>query len=197
MRLHVAIRRCALIAACVAVFASSGCTSGSNTDPVGESQGFVAGGGEATVVDPADRIPAPMIEGHTLQGDPLSLSDYKGDVVVVNVWESYCGPCRAEADTLRQVASDSRADGVRFVGINTRDQNAAAQAFERNYKVSYPSLFDPDGQLQLQFIDSLPPGAVPSTLVIDRDGRVAARVLGATEYSQLKELVADVVAEKN
>lgn len=147
------------------------------------------------VIDPADRVTAPEVEGVTLQGDSLSLSDFDGDVIVLNVWGSWCAPCRAEAETLQEVAAKTGPDGVQFVGLNTRDQTAAALAFERRFGVEYPSLVDADGQLQLAFSDSLPPSAIPSTLIIDRSGRVAARVLGATTYTQLKGLVDDVAAE--
>jgi peroxiredoxin len=90
---------------------------------------------------------------------------------------------------------DQKQDGVRFVGLNTRDQQAAALAFEQRFGITYPSLVDESGELQLAFRDSLPPNAIPSTLVIDRDGDIAARVVGPTTYSQLSELVGDVAAE--
>jgi peroxiredoxin len=84
---------------------------------------------------------------------------------------------------------------VQFVGLNTRDQQAAALAFEDGFGISYPSLVDQSGELQLAFRDTLPPNAIPSTIVIDREGRVAARVLGPTTYTQLSDLVDHVVAE--
>ena len=178
-----------------AVLSLAACSGASARTSSGDAQGFVSGGGTAVVIDPADRVTAPEVEGVTLQGDSLSLSDFDGDVIVLNVWGSWCAPCRAEAPTLQEVAAKTRPDGVQFVGLNTRDQTAAALAFERRFGVKYPSLVDADGQLQLAFSDSLPPSAIPSTLIIDRSGRVAARVLGATTYTQLKGLVDDVAAE--
>ncbi|MEO8328993.1 MAG: TlpA disulfide reductase family protein [Candidatus Nanopelagicales bacterium] len=181
----------------VLVLGVNACSSGSNSDTLGDGQGFVSGEGDATTMDTTERTAAPVIAGQTLQGQELSLADYKGDVVVLNVWASWCGPCRAEADVLQEVAKETRADGVSFVGLNTKDNTSAALAFERNYNVSYPSLVDADGQLQLEFSESLPPDAVPSTIIVDREGRVAARILGATDYSQLKTLVKDVAAEQS
>jgi len=178
-----------------AVLTLASCTDSVARTPSGDGQGFVSGGGTASVIEVADRVPAPHVEGVTLQGEALSLSDFAGDVIVLNVWGSWCAPCRAEAPTLQEVAKQTRRDGVQFVGLNTRDQAAAALAFESRFGIHYPSLVDSDGQLQLAFSESLPPSAIPSTLVIDRDGQVAARVLGATDYTQLKGLVDDVAAE--
>ena len=97
---------------------------------------------------------------------------------------------------LREVDNENRARGVRFLGIDVRDQQAAALAFESHYKIRYPSIFDPSGETLLGFKDSIPPSAIPSTVVIDRDALVAARVVGPTTYSQLSDLVDQVVAEK-
>lgn len=191
------VRRAAGVAAAVvcAVLALASCTSSPTPVSSGDGQGFISGGGTATVVDPQDRSAAPNIEGVTLDGDRLSLSDFGDDVVVLNVWGSWCGPCRAEAPTLREVSQDNKAKGVSFLGLNTKDQDASAVAFERQFDIDYPSLVDSDGQLQLEFKDTLPPLAIPSTLIIDRQGRVAARVLGETTYNQLSELVDGVLAE--
>lgn len=173
----------------------AGCTDASSGVQSGGGQGFVSGDGSAQVIASEDRTVAPEVAGTTLDGEPLALSDFAGDVVVVNVWGSWCAPCRAEAEALQQVYLDHKQDGVRFVGLNTRDQQAAALAFEQRFGITYPSLVDENGELQLAFRDSLPPNAIPSTLVIDRDGAIAARVVGPTTYSQLSDLVGDVAAE--
>jgi thiol-disulfide isomerase/thioredoxin len=178
----------------VAVFTLAGCSADSEVES-GDGQGFVSGDGTARVLDPADRQPAPDVAGTTLDGDELSLVDLAGDVVVLNVWGSWCAPCRAEAPALQEVYSESRDDDVSFVGINTRDQEAAARAFEENFGITYPSLVDVNGELLLAFRDSLPANAIPSTLVVDREGRIAARVLGPTTYSQLTDLVEQVASE--
>lgn len=173
----------------------AGCADASSDVESGGGQGFVSGDGSAQVIAPEDRTAAPEVAGTTLDGEPLALADFSGDVVVVNVWGSWCAPCRAEAEALQQVYLDHRQDGVQFVGLNTRDQQAAALAFEERFGITYPSLVDENGELQLAFRDSLPPNAIPSTLVIDRDGDIAARVVGPTTYSQLSDLVGDVAAE--
>jgi len=178
------------------VLALSACSSGGATAGVGDGQGFVSGDGTVAVVAPADRVAAPDLSGDTVDGGQLALSDYAGDVVVLNVWGSWCAPCRAEAPALEAVYEETKPDGVSFLGINTRDDLAAAQAFVRRFSVSYPSLVDADGRLLLQFGTSLPPSAIPSTLVIDREGRIAARVLGPTTFTELRRLVNQVAAEQ-
>ena len=172
----------------------AGC-SGANTQvQSGDGQGFVSGD-MTTVVKVSDRVSAPEVAGPTLDGKQLSLSELRGDVVVLNVWGSWCAPCREEAKTLQAVYEETRAQGVRFVGINTRDQDVAARAFDSKFGVTYPSWVDPSGEMQLAFHDSLPPNAIPSTLVIDRQGKVAARILGPVTFAQLKGLVSDVAAQ--
>lgn len=151
-------------------------------------QGFVSGDGTLTVLAPEDRIEAPMVSGPTLDGGTFTLSDYAGQVVVMNVWASWCSPCRAEAPTLDRVARDLAADGVQFLGLNVRDSLTSAQGFIDTFGVSYPNIIDRDGRLQLLFRDSLPPQAIPSTIVIDQQGRVAARGLGQLSESSLRGL---------
>ena len=168
--------------------------AGSRVDSLGSDNLF--GVGTAELISPEDRDQAPEIAGTSLEGDPISLEDFVGEVVVINVWGSWCAPCRAEAPVLRQVSNENRRRGVRFVGIDVRDQQAAALAFESHYKIRYPSIFDPSGETLLQFQNTIPPSAIPSTVVVDRDGRVAARIVGPTTYSQLSDLVDQVVAEK-
>ncbi|MFE9650385.1 TlpA family protein disulfide reductase [Streptomyces sp. NPDC006365] len=139
----------------------------------------------------------PTLSGETIIGDQLDLADLRGNVIVLNVWGSWCAPCRAEAPDLKKVSEETRDVGVRFVGINTRDNDAAATAFERNYGITYPSFRDPDGKLLLGFNGRIPLSAVPSSVIIDRDGRIAARIIGRTTYTTLSELVTDLATEKN
>ncbi|WP_233435881.1 TlpA family protein disulfide reductase [Streptomyces anulatus] len=138
----------------------------------------------------------PKLSGATINNDQLDLADLRGKVIVLNVWGSWCAPCRAEAPALKKVSEVTYELGVRFVGIDTRDNDAAARAFERNYGITYPSFRDPDGKLLLGFNGRIPLSAVPSTVLIGRDGRIAARVIGATTYTTLSELVKDLAAEK-
>lgn len=176
---------------------SAGCAvgQGAAAPAAGNGQRYVSGSGAATLVPAASRVAAPALRGPLLDGGTWSLADQRGKVVVLNVWASWCAPCRAEAPALEQVARETAPAGVSFVGINTRDDPQAAAAFLRNFGVTYPSLRDPDGTLVLAFNGTVPPSAIPSTLVVDRQGRIAAVVVGAVTYSKLRELVDGVAAE--
>jgi peroxiredoxin len=164
------------------------CGGGAQTQ-VGSDQAFVSGDGSIVEVAAADRQPAPPITGQTLTGESFSLADHVGDVVVLNVWASWCAPCRSEAPALADVAADTRGKGVQLVGLVTRDSDAASRAFVDRFQLDYPHVIDSDGALQLQFRETLPPQAIPSTLIIDKQGRVAARVLGEVSAPTLRGLV--------
>jgi thiol-disulfide isomerase/thioredoxin len=144
-----------------------------------------------TLYPAGERPAAPKLSGTTLDGNRLALSDLAGHVVVVNVWGSWCAPCREEAPDLARLSRETADRGVRFVGIDTRDNVAAARAFVRNFDIPYPSLVDRDGQLLAEFVHLVPISAVPSTVVIDADGRVAAKVIGRVTYSTLHGLITD------
>jgi thiol-disulfide isomerase/thioredoxin len=123
----------------------------------------------------------------------VSLSEYAGKVVVVNVWGSWCAPCRAEAPMLADAARDLAARDVVFLGIDSRDPSrAAAQAFVRRFDVPYPSIYDQRGRTLLSFRGTLTPNSVPSTVIIDTRGRVAASVLGEISRTTLYDLVDEV-----
>jgi thiol-disulfide isomerase/thioredoxin len=144
-----------------------------------------------------DRKPAPDLRGSTLEGRDFTLSQWAGSVVVVNVWGSWCVPCRTETPELVQLANELDDRGVRFLGINIRDNPASARSFVDRYDVPYPSLEDPQGRLLLEFANVIPMSVVPSTVVIDRRGDVAARVIGAVTYPTLKGLLQDeLLAER-
>jgi thiol-disulfide isomerase/thioredoxin len=161
-------------------------------DGTGDSR-YVAGDGASQVIEAADRKPAPQVSGTTLDGEALALTELRGKVVVVNFWASWCAPCRGEAPALEQVYRESKAKGVEFVGIDIKDDPEPAKAFVRKFKVGYPSIVDQNGQVTLAFRD-VPPNAVPSTLILDKEGRIAARVIGATTYSKLSKLLERVTA---
>lgn len=164
----------------------------------GQSQSrFVAGDGTVTLLQPDDRDPAPDVTGEFLDGQPFALRNYAGQVVVVNVWASWCAPCRAEAPALNQIARETADQDVQFIGLDTRDSRAAAAAFIRRFEVPYPSVWDPDATIQLAFRDTLPPQAIPSTLFVDKQGRVAGRVLGEVDRTQLREIVTALANEPN
>jgi thiol-disulfide isomerase/thioredoxin len=155
----------------------------------------VAGDGSIVVLAPSQRVAAPELSGPLLSGGELSTKDFLGAVVVLNVWASWCAPCRAEAPDLQAVWDATSDGGVQFIGLNTRDSDAAASGFVRTYGLTYPQMLDPDGRLQLLFRDTLPPQAIPSTVVLDKEGRVAARALGAVSQSDLLGLIEPLVAE--
>ncbi|WP_405754298.1 MULTISPECIES: TlpA family protein disulfide reductase [unclassified Streptomyces] len=165
----------------------------------GQAGTVVGTAARARVMDPGSRPDAPVLTGDDLDGNPVSLAGLRGHVVVLNVWGSWCGPCRAEADDLERLSRQTRAEGVRFLGINTRDKDpAAARSFVRAHALSFPSLPDPTGELLLRFPPALlNPQAVPATLVIDRRGRIAAGIGGAVTEEQLRPVLAHVVEEES
>ena len=173
-----------------AVMAASGCGNVSGTG----DKGYIDGEGVITVLPDAKRKEPGEVSGETLAGDQLSLSSYAGKVVVVNVWAAWCPPCRAEADELAAAQKELAPQGVVFVGINSRDSSEdTARAFERTYHVPYPSIYDPSGRNLLAFRGTLTPNSIPSTVIIDREGRVAASILGAvTSKTTLVDLVDEV-----
>ena len=167
-----------------------GCSADPETDT-----GFVSGDGSVTVLNPEAREMAPVIQGQDLDGQGISTADYPGEILVLNVWASWCAPCRAEAVDLEEVAKEFEGKGVQLIGLNTRDSSASAKNFVTKYGVSFPSIVDTDGRLQLLFRETLPPQAIPSTIVIDQHGRVAARALGAVDSSTLGAIIDQLLLE--
>lgn len=181
-----------LLAAALGAGAFTGC-SGAEVGGSGD-QGYVAGKGIITTVAAADRERPGEVSGTTLDGNEVSLSDHRGKVVVLNVWGSWCPPCRAEAPMLAEAARDLTGKGVVFLGINSRNpERAGPRAFERRFDVPYESIYDPDGRTLLAFHGTLSPNSIPSTVVIDRQGRVAASVIGSVSRTTLDDLVDDAL----
>ncbi len=187
----------AMAVGAVLVVGTAGCGADESAAAGGAAgeQGYVAGDGTVVVLAPDERQPAPEVSGPTLDGGTFTLSDHLGEVVVMNVWASWCAPCRKEAPALESVWQEYEGDGVQFVGLDTRDSDAAAVAFVRNYGLTYPQLLDPDGRQQLLFRQTLPPQSIPSTVLVDAEGRVAARALGAVSEAQLRGLIDAVLGE--
>ncbi|GAB1337099.1 TlpA disulfide reductase family protein [Streptomyces sp. E-15] len=183
--------------AAAAALSLSACGKGGISGGGGDTH-FVTGSNGIDTVPAAKRAAAPDLSGRTIDGKTLDVADYKGQVVVVNVWGSWCGPCRSEAQYFAKVSKQYEGKGVQFVGINTRDSSTTpAVAFEKEHGVGYPSLYDPTGKLMLRFKKgTLNPQLVPSTLVIDRHGKVAARALEALDDTGLLEMLKPVLAEK-
>ncbi|MBU3868715.1 TlpA family protein disulfide reductase [Streptomyces sp. 4503] len=183
--------------AVLAVSLVTGCSEGANPTSTGTGNRFVQGDdGIATVHAQEERPKAPSLKGSRLGGGSLTLSDYRGKVVVINIWGSWCSPCRAEVPNLLKVAGDLK-DEVQFLGINTRDiSQAPALAFEGNFKVNYPSWYDPIGKKILQFPKgSLNPKLIPSTIVLDKKGRIAARALKAVTEEDLRKMINPLLKE--
>ena len=192
-------RRFTLLAATAVagVLVLSAC-SGGTTAGGGGNTNFVTGSGGVSTVAKGDRTDAPKLDGTTLDGKALDVTDYQGKVVVLNFWGSWCGPCRAEAKHFQKVSQETADQGVQFVGINVRDpQKSLAVNFEKDFGITYPSIYDPTGKLLLRFPKgTLNPQAIPSTVVIDRDGKLAARTLAALDAEKLRKMVDPLIAEK-
>jgi len=152
-------------------------------------ESFVSGNGSVSYIRPSDRIAAPELSGMTLSGKNYTFN--LGQVAVVNVWASWCAPCRAEAPTLA-VLSEKYTD-VAFIGILTRDNPVNAEAFARRFALPYPTLID--DSVLIGFRKSLPANAIPSTVLIDKKGDVAARISGEVTVASLSELIEKVSAE--
>lgn len=160
-------------------------------------QRYVAGDGSTVILSTTERGQPVSARGATLDGGQIALQDLRGSVVVVNLWASWCAPCRAEAPVLQSASQEYRSRGVRFLGIVSggKDSTSNARAFVRRFGVTYPSLFDADNQIVLAFAGQLPMAAIPTTVVLDREGRVAARALGEVDRSRLLGLIQPVLSE--
>ena len=140
------------------------------------------------------RVKVRDLSGTTLDGDRVSLHDFAGKIVVVNVWGSWCGPCRAETPDLARLARQDASKGVAFLGVDTRDGLDNARAFARKFRVPYPSIFDESGASLLPLRGIIPTSVIPSSVVIDAKGRVAARVIGPVTYATLNDVLNDEIA---
>lgn len=198
------MRRSKAVASAVLALSLVGTLAACANDPLaeqyraGDNKGFIAADGFKTVEIPAaDRGEPVDFEGITETGDTVTSADFAGEVLVVNFWYAACGPCRAEAPDLEEAYGAFAGDDVAFLGINTQDSAAAASAFAKTYDVTYPSaLAVTDGALKLAFAKVTPINATPTTLVLDREGRVAARIIGQLpDASILKTLIRDTLDE--
>ncbi|UYO96434.1 TlpA family protein disulfide reductase [Microbacterium sp. M28] len=164
----------------------------------GEDKGYIAADGFTVVeIAPDDRGEPVEYGGVTEDGATFDSADIAGDVAVVNFWYAGCAPCRVEAPELESVWQEYQEEGVSFVGVNTFDEADTAKAFAETYGVTYPSLMDAKtGQAKLAFAGATPIQATPTTLVLDKQGRVAARIIGQLESASILEtLVKDALAE--
>ena len=161
----------------------------------GDNKNYVAGDGSVTEFAVADRKAPVAIKGTLFDGTTVQPQDFLGKVTVLNFWFAACAPCRVEAPVLEELHQEFKDRGVSFYGVNLRDEKATAEAFEKTFNLSYPSFNDKDGAVLLSVSGIVPPGAVPTTLVLDKQGRVASRVLGEIQMGTLKALIASAVAE--
>jgi thiol-disulfide isomerase/thioredoxin len=189
---------CLAVAAAVCALVVSGCSGGAigQNTPLSSGQSFVGSAYNSVYYKPGSRPVAPRVSGSLLTGQKFSLAAQHGNVVVLNFWGSWCGPCRKEAPALAALAVHFGADHVRFIGDNVLDYPAAAEAFQRQFNVGYPSLNDQNEQIVLAFHSTVPPYAIPSTLIIDKTGHIAARVVGGVSYDGLRTLIDEVLGER-
>jgi thiol-disulfide isomerase/thioredoxin len=153
----------------------------------------VAGSNSAVLYSAGHRPAAPDFTATTLTGSRLAFSAYRGQVVVVNFWGSWCAPCRQEAPVLAVTAQQYRPDGVSFLGVDVRDDTASALAFTRQFGVPYPSISDSGSVITLDFTAVVPIAGTPTTLVIDRTGHIAGAVFGTATQLELTDLLAQVM----
>ncbi|TPW71809.1 TlpA family protein disulfide reductase [Schumannella sp. 10F1B-5-1] len=187
--------------AAVAALALAGCTAQADTlskdyrDNAGKN--YVSSDGSTQTFAPDDRKAAVEYGGETPEGDTITSTSLKGKVVVMNFWYASCGPCRIEAPDLKDLSDELAGDDVSFLGVNVRDDGATAQTFEKKYDLAYPTLLDAgDNEVQLAFAGAVSANAVPTTLVIDQEGRVAARFSGRIQSPDvLKQVIEDTLAE--
>jgi len=184
-----------LVIAVLALSSLAGCaTSGGLTDD-GEESGYVSGDASVTTWDTGSR-PGPIdLVGTDFAGLPVDTSAWRGDVVLVNTWYAACPPCRAEAPDLVEIATEYQDSGVHAIGLNFTDDVGAAQAYERTFALPYPSIRDTDGSAVASLQGTVPVQAVPTTVLLDGDGNVAARILGLADPTTLRTLLDELLAE--
>ena len=195
-------RGCRLVAfiTCAAMLGLTGCSTGRDAVAQGGTFEFVAPGGKTDIFyDPPERRgrPGPLAGPDLMDTDKtVSLEDFKGEVVVINVWGQWCGPCRTEITQLQKVYDATRDQGVVFLGINVRDNNIdAARDFIVDRKVTFPSIYDPPMRTMIAFGGRYPTTVIPSTVVLDREHRVAAVFLRELLAEDLQPVVQRLAAE--
>lgn len=190
----------ALVVAVCGVVALTSCATGDDAVATGGTFDFVSPGGQTRIFydPPEDRGTLGALSGEDLmnEGRTISLDDFAGQVVVLNVWGQWCAPCRSEADDLERVYEATKDRGVQFLGINVRDNHRdKAQDFMTDYRISYPSIYDPAMRSLLALGRNYPTSVVPTTVVLDRDHRVAAVFLTELLAEDLQPVVERVAAE--
>jgi peroxiredoxin len=175
----------------------TGCSTGASAVDVnnGGEFRFVQGTAAGEVIPAGQRASAPKFSGTLLDGADFSSTDLAGDVAVLNFWGSWCAPCRVESPEFQQVYTEVADQGVQFLGLNVKDQEQFADAFVASKGITFPSLFDPRGQVALAFRD-YPADAIPSTIVLDRESRVAAVYTGEVRQDDLRTVLDQLTGEE-
>ena len=174
----------------------AGCSTGDSAVDVnnGGEFRFVAGTAAGEVIPAAERAGAPEFSGTLLGGGDWTSDELSGDVAVLNFWGSWCAPCRVETPEFQQVYTEVTDQGVQFLGLNVKDQEQFAEAFVASKGITFPSLYDPKGEVALAFRD-YPASAIPSTIVLDRDSRVAAVYTGEVRQDDLRAVLTQLTGE--
>ncbi|WP_044495078.1 TlpA family protein disulfide reductase [Nesterenkonia massiliensis] len=188
------------LAAAVMISALALTACGSDNDDLAQrasndGTNYVAGDGSVQEYAPENRGEPVEFESTLFDGSEVSPERWAGEVTVINFWYAACAPCRVEAPDLQAIHEEFDDEGVQFYGVNTRDTQATAEAFERNFGITYPSMEDRSGQVMMAMTSYVPPSAVPTTLVLDREGRVSARILGIAEPGTLRALITTALEE--
>ncbi|MGO1509200.1 MAG: TlpA family protein disulfide reductase [Actinomycetaceae bacterium] len=187
--------RGAALAVGALALALAGCApAGTSADGGDVGAGYEAGDGSFTTWDDAERGAPVEMSGTGFDGSEIDLAQLRGQPVVVNFWYAACPPCRVEAPDLAQMAADYEGE-IAMLGVNPRDDTGTAQAFENTFSIPYPSVHDQGARAVAAFEGVVPLAAMPTTVVLDQEGRVAARILGQADPTILRGLVDDVIAE--
>lgn len=179
---------CAGVLAVVLLVTGFGGGSGSNVT-------YIGGSNNAVLYSAGHQPKAPDFSGTTLTGSTLGLAAYRGHVVVLNFWGSWCPPCRAEATTLAFAAQQYQSAGVKFLGVDVRDNTPSALAFLHSHNITYPSVSDPDDTITLDFSSAVPISATPTTLVIDKTGHIVGAVFDEVSYQELTTILGKVAGK--
>lgn len=180
------------LAALAAAVTLGGCTADdplANQAKAGDNKNYIAGDGSVSEYAADQRGEPLTFSGTLLDGSQMTAQSLRGRVVVLNFWYAACAPCRAEAPDLEALSQEFADRQVAFYGVNIRDEKATAESFMRSFKLTFPSFLDKDGGVLLSVSSFVPPAAVPTTLILDREGRVASRILGLSGKSTLKALI--------
>ena len=180
----------AVVGAFVVLAAGGGAPSDDSTDP-----GYSSEDGSTNTWPAGSRTGPVELSGQDVEGAAQDVASWRGDVVLINTWYAACPPCRAEAGDLVALADDYGAAGLRVIGVNATDSGATAAAFQREFGVGYPTILDTSGAATAALQGVVPVNAVPTTVLLDRQGKVAARILGRLDPSTVRTIVDDLLAE--